>query len=109
MSLWQLQSSSNLTNFADNVLLKKTQNFCLFKGNWHFFCSSHIGKENLQGSCDHPMGGGMLGKTSKIVILCYYVSLFYLMNYFKIFRILKIVVKPLHPLVGEECGVTHQL
>ncbi len=27
----------------------------------------------------------------------------------KIFRILKIVVEPLCPLVGEECGVIHQL
>ena len=40
-------------------------------------------KENLQGLCDHPMGGGMLGKLSKIVILCYYVSIFYLINYYK--------------------------
>ena len=40
-------------------------------------------KENLQGSHDHPMGGWMLGKTSKIVILCYYVSIFYLINYYK--------------------------
>ena len=65
-------------------------------------------EENLKGSCDHPMGGGMLGKLNKIVILCYYASIFYLII-IKIFRILKIVVEPLCPLVGEECGVTHQL
>ncbi len=41
-------------------------------------------KENLQESRDHPMGGGgMLGKLSKIVILCYYVSIFYPINYYK--------------------------
>ncbi len=30
-------------------------------------------KDNLEGSCDHPMGGGMLGnyqQNSDIVILC---------------------------------------
>ncbi len=49
-------------------------------------CSSAaaiLEKENLQGSRDHPMGGGMLGKLSKIVILCYYVSVFCLNNYYK--------------------------
>ncbi len=30
-----------------------------------------------------PHRGGMLGKLSKIVILCYYVSIFYLINYDK--------------------------
>ncbi len=43
-------------------------------------------KENLEGSHDHPMGGGMLGKLSKMVILCYYVSIFYLNNYCKIIQ-----------------------
>ncbi len=46
-------------------------------------------KENLQGSRDHPMGGGMLGKLSKIVILCYYVSIFYLINYYKTIQNIK--------------------
>ncbi len=50
----------------------------------------------------------MLGKLSKIVIMCYYASIFYLI-FIKIFRILKIVVEPLHPLVGEECGVTNDV
>ncbi len=48
----------------------------------------------------------MQAEASKIVILCYYVSIFYLII-IKIFRILKIVVEPLCPLVGEECGVIH--
>ncbi len=51
--------------------------------------------------------------TSKIVILWYYASIACLIYIIivKIFRILKIVVivvEPLCPLVGEECGVTHQ-
>ncbi len=86
-------------NQLHNLLFQETPGFVLHQ--------IHFEKENLQGSRDHPMGGGMLGKTSKIVILCYYASIFYLII-IKIFR-LKIVVEPLHPLVGEECGVTHQL
>ena len=60
----------------------------------------------------NPWGGGMLGKLSKLVILCYYVSIFYLNNCFENIqniKIVEIVVEPLCPLVGEECGVTHQL
>ncbi len=68
----------------------------------------HFEKKNLQGSHDHAMGGGMLGKPSKIVILCCYASIFYLII-IKIFRILKIVYRGQCPLVREVCGVTHQL
>ncbi len=49
----------------------------------------------------------MQAKTSKIVILCYYLSILYLII-IKIFRISKIVCRGQHPLVEEECGVTHQ-
>ncbi len=40
----------------------------------------------LQGvtwSCDTPMGGGMQAKASKILILCYYVSIFYPIDCYK--------------------------
>ena len=67
-------------------------------------CSSAVAifqKENLQGSHDHPMGGGMLGKHSIIVILCYYVSNFYLINYCKnIQNIKKCWVLPTPPTRG---------
>ncbi len=55
-----------------------------------------------------PWGEELQAKASKIVILCCYVSIFYLII-IKIFRMLKIVVEPLCSLVREECGVTHQL
>ncbi len=46
----------------------------------------HVGsKRKKPKSRDHPMGG-ILGKASKIVILCYYVSIFYLNNYCKIIQ-----------------------
>ncbi len=58
-----------------------------------------------------PHGGGMQAKASKIVILCY-CTIFYLICiksiFVKIFRILKFVCWCQHPIVGEECGVTHQ-
>ncbi len=61
------------------------------------------------------MGGGMLGnyqQNSIILILCiYFLSNIYIFIV-KIFRIFKIGCKGQrgqHPLVGEECGVTHQL
>ncbi len=49
--------------------------------------------------------------TSKIVILGYYASIPCLMYIIvvKIFRIIKIGCRGQRPLVGEECGVTHQL
>ncbi len=40
-------------------------------------------------SHDHPMGGGMQAKASKIVILCYFLSIFYLINYCKIIQNIK--------------------
>ncbi len=68
--------------------------FCLRKLNFigsdePQWIGSHIGKENLQGSCDHPMGGGMQAKASKIVILCYFPFIFYLNNYYKIIQNIK--------------------
>ncbi len=65
------------------------------------------GKNPVTWSCDKPMGGGMQAKASKIVILCYFLSIFCLIIV-KIYRILKIVCWYQHPLMGEECGVTHQ-
>ncbi len=56
---------------------------------WLAWLAAIFEKENLQGSHDHPMGGGMLGKPSKIVILCYYASIFYLINYYKIIQNIK--------------------
>ncbi len=50
----------------------------------------------------------MQAEASKIVILCNYVSIFYLII-IKILRISKIVRCCQHPLLGEDCGVTHQL
>ncbi len=50
----------------------------------------------------------MQAKASKIVILCYFLSIFYLIIV-KIFRMKKIIKHCQHPLLGEECGVTHQL
>ncbi len=72
--------------------------------------------QNHKGSRDQPLGGeGMLGnfqQNSRILILCIY-SLSNVYNNLntKTFRI-KIGCKGQQgqpPLVGEECGVTHQL
>ncbi len=63
-----------------------------------------------------PWGGeGMLGKfqqNSRILILCIYSLSNVYIFIVEIFRIFKIGCKGQrgqHPLVGEECGVTHQL
>ncbi len=63
---------------------------------------SYFRKSRNIRSRDIPMGGGMQAKASKIVILCY--SIFYLFSIkliiVKLFRILKIVCRGQHPLVG---------
>ncbi len=47
------------------------------------------------------MGGGMQAKTSKIVILCYYQSILYLINYYKnIQNIKNYLLRPVPPSRG---------
>ncbi len=80
---WGFNESSNY------ILLYKAQNLLLLWGYQTLSRSSHLGKENLQGSHDHPMGEECwvkLSKIDKIVILCYYVSIFYLINFCKIIQ-----------------------
>ncbi len=71
---------------AHNILAKKTKQFnflccngtCIRCHVFFFF------QREPQGVTWPPHGGGeMLGKLSKIVILCYYVSIFYVNNYYK--------------------------
>ncbi len=41
---------------------------------------SHFVESGKTQSHNHPVGGGMQAKASKIVILCYFLSIFYLSN-----------------------------
>ena len=62
-----------------------------------------------QGVMWPPHGGGMQAKANKIVILCYFPSIFYQINCCKnIQNIKNYQVLPTPP-TGEECCVTHQL
>ncbi len=74
-------------------------NLLLHKAPGFVFNEIHFEKENLKGSCDHhPMGGGMQAKASKIVNLCYYLSILYLINCCKnIQNIKNCLLRPVPP------------
>ncbi len=74
-----------LTNLADYVLPDEQENFNFLHCDISGLVGSHVfqRKGNFQ-SCDTPVGGeGMQAEASKMVTLCYYVSIFYLINFYK--------------------------
>ncbi len=75
-------SGSLFTQFSNYILVEKRQQLGFLESDAPLL-GSYIGKENLEGSCDHPIGEVMQAKASKIVTLCYFPSIFYLNNYYK--------------------------